>query len=123
MANNKLGFEVSYTVNIITSIKPTPSGKVDGNNYPASVKLRSSMILIEEGDFGQVEKETNIEFSIPCEDERLRDLNTWLRVQQKDNNPLIINGTLPYSSGSKAIFTVKSLLTGEEMMSTKIKKA
>ena len=117
MAQEILGFTTQYTVNHITSIKPTPSGVVNGSPYDASVKLRSSMVELKNDEkLGLVEKETNIEFNISCEDGNLRDFNTWLRKQQKENKPVIITAGLPYSGDSKSILVTKAYLTGEEMM-------
>jgi len=117
MAQEILGFTTQYIVNKVTSIKPTASGAVNGQKYDASVKVRSSMIELKNDEFlGLVEKETNIEFNIPCDDKNLRDFNTWLRKQQKDNTPIIITAGLPYSGDSKSVLVTKSYLTGEEMM-------
>ena len=116
MSQNKLGFTTSYTVNHFTSIKPTPSGSVNGDPYKSSVKLRTSAITLENDEkLGLVEKETNIEFTIYCEDGHLRDFNMWLRKKQKDNVPVISVADLPYGKG-KEVLTTKAHLTGEEMM-------
>ncbi len=116
MSIQTLGFTTSYTVNHVTSIKPTPSGSVNGDAYKASVKLRSSAIeLINDEKLGLIEKETNIEFTIYCDDKNLREFNMWLRKKQKDNTPIIITASLPYGKG-KEVLTTKSYLTAEEMM-------
>lgn len=119
-----LGFVTNYTVNHMTSIKPTPSGTINGQDpYPASVKIRSSSIEeVNDEKLGLVDKETNIEFTIYCDDRNLRKFNLWLRQKQKDNEPIIIAGGLPYSGQGKSILTVKSFLSAEEMMTTEDKK-
>jgi len=117
MSIQTLGFTTQYTVNTVTSIKPTPSGSVNGQKYDASVKLRSSMIELKNDEtLGLVEKEVNIEFNIPCDDKNLRDFNMWLRKKQKDNTPITITAGLPFAGDSKSILVTKSYLTGEEMM-------
>ena len=116
MSQEKLGFTISYTVNHFTSIKPTPSGSVNGDAYASSVKLRtSSIVLINDEKLGQIEKETNLEFTIYCDDKNLRDFNMWLRKKAKDNLPITIVADLPYGKG-KEVLTTKAHLTGEEMM-------
>ena len=115
-----LGFVTNYTVNKMTSIKPTPSGQIDGQDpYPASVKVRSSSVVEVDGEYGPEEKETNIEFTIYCDDKNLREFNLWLRKKQKENASIIIPAGLPYAGSGKSILTVKSYISAEEMMSTK----
>ncbi len=123
--NEDLGFTVSYKLDKITSIKPSESGDYNGVKYSASIKLRSTNIVtIDDPDTGLVDKEVNIEFSIPCEDRELRNLNNHIRLEyMKANKPFIIHGGLPSQQSNKSIYTVKSLLTGAEILSTVDKSA
>ncbi len=114
-----LGFRVSYTINQITSIKPTASGDFNGVKYDASVKFRSTNIVtVEDVDYGLKDVETNIEFSIPCDDRDLRALNNYLRTLSKEHKQIVIHGSIPSRNDSKSIYSVKSLQSGKEIMTT-----
>ena len=116
---SELGFSVSYKVNQITSIKPTASGDFNGVKYDASVKFRSTnVITVEDPEFGLKDVETNIEFSIPCDDKDLRRLNNHLRSLSKEHKPIIIHGNIPTRNDNKSIYSVKSMQTGREVMTT-----
>ncbi|WP_309498578.1 hypothetical protein [Sulfurovum sp.] len=116
--SSQIGFKIQYVVNAVSSIKPTPSGIANGNAYEASVKLRSTNIVeVMDEKLGQVEVETNIEFTIYCEDNNLKNFNEWLRKKQKENTPLLISAGLPYKGEGKAIMQVKAFDTAEQMMS------
>jgi len=111
------GFETLYTVKHMRSIKVTPSGEMQGNRYGASVKVKSVNVSQEDDEkYGLVEKETIMEFKIPCEDENLKKFNVFLRGLQKANKPLVLTGTLPRDAG-KDSFTVTSNDSAEKIMS------
>ena len=110
------GFKTEYTVAKMRSIKVTPSGDMNGNKYGASVKVKSINVSQEDDEkYGLVEKETIVEFKIPCEDNELKDFNLYLRSLQKDNKAFVITGTLPRDAG-KDSYTVTSHLTAVEIM-------
>jgi len=116
----ELGFTVAYKIDKITSVKPSESGDYQGVAYSASVKIRSvNVVTIDDPDKGLIDKEVNIEFSIPCEDRTLRKLNNHIRLNYiKANKPFTIYGALATRQDSKSIYSVKSLISGEEIMST-----
>ena len=110
------GFKMNYEVLHIRSIKVTPSGDMNGNKYGASVKVKTVNVSQEDDEkYGLIEKETIMEFKIPCEDDQLRDFNLFLRSMQKSNVPLKFTGTAPRDSG-KDSFTVTSNETATEIM-------
>jgi len=102
------GFLTEYTISKMRSIKVTPSGDMNGNKYGASVKVKSINVSQEDDEkYGLIEKETIVEFKIPCEDDELRTFNNYLRGLQKENKPFILTGTLPRDAG-KDSYTVTS---------------
>ena len=110
------GFKMNYEVIHIRSIKVTPSGDMNGNKYGASVKIKTvNVSQVDDEKFGLVEKETIMEFKIPCEDEILKDFNVFLRGLQKSNTPLIFTGTSPRDAG-KDSYTVTSYETAVDIM-------
>ena len=116
------GFNMNYEVLHIRSIKVTPSGDMNGNKYGASVKVKTVNVSKEEDEkFGLIEKETIMEFKIPCDDSQLRDFNIFLRGLQKSNTPLTFAGTPPRDSG-KDSYTVTSYENASELMAKYAKK-
>ncbi len=116
------GFEMNYKVLNIRSIKVTPSGEMNGNKYGASVKVKTVNVSQEDDEkYGLVEKETIIEFKIPCDDDQLRDFNNFLRGLQKANTPLTFTGTAPRDSG-KDSYTVTSNENASQIMRNIVKK-
>lgn len=116
------GFKAEYAITKMRSIKVTPSGDMNGNKYGASVKLKAVNVSQEDDEkYGLVEKETIVEFKIPCEDSELRDFNIYLRTLQKENKPFVITGTLPRDAG-KDSYTVTSYKTASEIMALANKK-
>jgi hypothetical protein len=102
------GFQTIYTVQNMRSIKVTPSGEMQGNKYGASVKVKSINVSQEDDEkYGLVEKETIVEFKIPCDDADLKKFNVFLRGLQKAKKPLELTGTLPRDAG-KDSYTVTS---------------
>lgn len=111
------GFLTEYTVAKIRSIKVTPSGDMNGNKYGASVKLKAVNVSQEDDEkYGLVEKESIMEFKIPCDDKDLRNFNVFLRGLQKENKALVLSASLPRDAG-KDSFTVTSYETAVEIMS------
>ncbi len=83
------GFEMNYKVLNIRSIKVTPSGEMNGNKYGASVKVKTVNVSQEDDEkYGLVEKETIIEFKIPCDDDQLRDFNNLDQIAEKLNSEM-----------------------------------
>ncbi len=116
------GFLTEYTIAKIRSIKVTPSGDMNGNKYGASVKVKSVNVVQEEDEkYGLVEKESIMEFKIPCEDDELRDFNIFLRGLQKENRALVISGTLPRDAG-KDSYTVTSYANASQIIAMFRKK-
>ena len=111
------GFRTEYAVDHIRSIKVTPSGDMNGNKYGGSVKLKSVNVSQEDDEeYGLIEKETIVEFKIPCEDNELKKFNAFLRDLQKQKKPLVITGTLPRDAG-KDSYTVTSYENAAVLMS------
>ena len=117
------GFKMNYEVLNMRSIKVTPSGDMNGNKYGASVKIKTVNVVQEDDEkFGLVEKETIMEFKIPCEDKQLKEFNLFLRGLQKVNTPLVFTGTTPRDSG-KDSYTVTSYEDATQLMSKYTSKA
>ena len=111
------GFTTLYTVQNMRSIKVTPSGDINGNKYGASVKIKSVNVTQEDDeDYGLIEKESIMEFKVPCTDSQLKVFNMFLRGLQKANKPLVLTGTLPRDAG-KDSHTVTSFDDAETLMS------
>ncbi|RRS30982.1 MAG: hypothetical protein P794_05025 [Epsilonproteobacteria bacterium (ex Lamellibrachia satsuma)] len=116
------GFKMNYEVLNIRSIKVTPSGDMNGNKYGASVKIKTVNISQEDDEkFGLVEKETIMEFKIPCRDAHLKNFNAFLRGLQKSNTPLSFTGTPPRDAG-KDSYTVTSFEDADQIMAAYQKK-
>jgi len=116
------GFKMNYEVLNIRSIKVTPSGDMNGNKYGASIKIKTVNVSQDADEkYGLIEKETIMEFKIPCADELLKDFNLFLRGLQKSNTPLVFTGTNPRDAG-KDSFTVTSNETASEIMQKYTKK-
>lgn len=110
------GFITQYSIINIRSIKVTESGDMNGTKYGGSVKVKSINVSQEDDDkFGLVEKETILEFRIPCDDSKLKDFNLFLRQLQKERRVLTVSGTLPRDAG-KDTFTVTTLETADQLM-------
>ena len=119
METTNLGFTVAYKVDQITAIKPSPSGEYQGRNYEASVKFRSTnLVTKDDPELGLIDVETHIEFSIPCADRDLRKLNLYLRNLSKEHKSITIYGGIASRNDNKSIYSVKSLATGQEIMTT-----
>ncbi len=116
------GFLTQYTIVKMRSIKVTESGEINGNKYGASVKVKSvNVSQVDDEKYGLVEKESIMEFKVPCEDSELRDFNFFLRGLQKDNKPLVITGTIPRDAG-KDSYVVTSNETAVQIMARVNKK-
>jgi len=114
-----LGFTVAYKVDQITAIKPTESGEYQGRTYDASMKFRSTnLVTKDDPELGLIDIETHIEFSIPCNDRDLKKLNQYLRNLMKTKKSITIYGGIASRNDNKSIYSVKSLMTGQEIMST-----
>lgn len=112
----ELGFKTNYTIEKMRSIKVTPSGVMEGNKYSGSVKVKSINIVQEDDEeYGFIEKETIMEFKIPCDDALIKKFNLFLRGLQRANKPLILFGSIPRVAG-KDSFTVTSLKSASEIM-------
>lgn len=110
------GFETVYTVQKMRSIKVTPSGDMNGNKYGASVKIKAVNVSQEDDEkYGLIEKESIMEFKVPCDDKELKTFNVFLRGLQKANTPLVLIGTLPRDAG-KDSYTVTSYDNAETLM-------
>ncbi len=118
----EVGFKTEYAVDVMRSIKPSQSGDYQGRKYGASVKIKSVNVVQEEDEtLGLIEKETIVEFKIPCDDNQLRKFNNFLRALQKEHKPLVLSGSLPRDAG-KDSYTVTSYENADEIMARMNKK-
>ncbi len=110
------GFNISYEIKKIRSIKVVPSGDFQGNKYSGSVQFTTwNLEQVENDEYGFVDNEVNLVFRVPCEDKNLKKFNLFLREKVKNGEVFYILGGIPRSVG-KGVYQVSSLETAEEIM-------
>jgi len=98
MKITKQGFKVSYQLLEMEYIKPGGVFKADnGTTYPASVKLRSSILSeVEDEILGIKDDEVTLEYKILCDsDIEAGNVNRLLRQLKENGVVVTLTGAIP----------------------------
>ena len=110
------GFTTIYNVEKISVITPKRSFEMEGKKYPASIELRASnLIENDDAELGAVVTEQILIIKFDAKEEKLRELNTFFTLLQRQSKVIRIKGELA-RVGSKGVYTAKSVLTASEFM-------
>jgi len=114
----KKGFTIKSEVLDISSIKPAEGGKIEGREYPTSVKFRSLNLIEDKFENTFKETEEIIEYKIACasngEAEKVTNL---LRDFRSKQTPFYINSSIPKKYEGSQMFIATSFDNGATFIS------
>jgi len=111
-------YKIEFVIEEIGSIKQWGFVKVDGNEYPPSVKFRATNIETKEDKVvGTREIETIIDFQVHTETvKQAIDLSEAIRKYRVNKTPITIVGGLPNKEGADNILVIKNSQTLQEFL-------
>ena len=111
------GFEVDYTINSISTIKPGLKGVMNGKPYNAKVQFRSEMMYLTKKDDLEIEISDKLEFRIDCDDDfKMKEL--YRHIVELKNNGIVfkIKGTTPKKVQNQEDLRVLCFVSSEQFI-------